>query len=168
MTETEQFDSHKHQRIERLLDQKQQILRLIATGFPLAKIFDALAQVIIDLFPPSLCVIMVYDEQNDCLNVSAAPDVDKDLLQLLDGASIGPDLSSFSAAAFYLETVIVTDIAKDETCGKTRELALRAGYKSCWAHPILSPNGHLLGVIGYLAQVMTDKRKMCFRWRNPF
>ena len=138
----------RHQRVELLQRQQQEILSLIATGCALAQIFDALARIVIDLFPPSLCVIMVYDERDGCLRIGTAPNVDKEVLQLLDGIPLVPDSSSFSAAAYYQETVIVTDIAVDEACGETREKALRAGYKSCWAHPILSPSSRLLGVIG--------------------
>ncbi len=149
MTETDlRREIAKHQRIELLQNQKQQILRLIATGHPLAQIFDALTRVVVDLFPPSLCVIMVYDKSADCLRIGASPNVDKELQRLLDGAPITPHSNSFSAAAYHQKTVIVTDIAKDPTCGKTREIALRAGFKACWAHPTLSPSDRLFGVIG--------------------
>ena len=138
----------RHQRVEMLQGQQHGILRLIATGCSLSQIFDFLAHRVIDLFPPSLCVIMVYDQRDDCLRIGAAPNVDKEVAQLLDSLPVMPFLSSFTAAAYHQETVIVTDIARDETCGDTREKALRAGYKSCWAHPILSSSNQLLGVIG--------------------
>ena len=142
----------KLKRIKSLQDQQHQILRHIAMGRPLTYILDALAQVVTGLFPPSLCVVMVYDEQNDSLRLGAAPNVDSEIRQLLDGINIDPDSSSFSLAAYHQETVIIVDINSDESCGKTREAALRAGYQSCWAHPILSPAKSLLGVIGMYHQ----------------
>lgn len=138
----------KLQGIAMLRDQQHRILHLIATGHSLARVLDELAHVVIGLFPPSLCVVMTYDQRNDCLRIGAAPKVDAKILQLLDGIAIAPHSSSFSAAAFHLKTIIVTDITKDETCGETRKLALRAGYRACWTHPIVSPEGELLGVIG--------------------
>ena len=33
---------------------------------------------------------MIYDKRNDCLRIGAAPNVDKELLQLLDGIAIEP------------------------------------------------------------------------------
>jgi diguanylate cyclase (GGDEF)-like protein/PAS domain S-box-containing protein len=149
MNETDlRHEIAKLKRVEVLQGQQQQILRLIATGHPLAQILDNLACVVVELFPPSLCVVLVYDERNECLRLGAAPGVVNEIRQILDGASVAPYANTFAAAAFRRETVIVTDIAVDETCGESREQALRAGYKSCWAHPILSPGGHLLGVIG--------------------
>jgi PAS domain S-box-containing protein len=133
---------------ETLQASQQSILRLIATCRPLEEVLGALVEGVEKLFRPSLCAVLVYDQRHDCLNIGAAPSIDPEVRSLLDGTPLGPDLNSFAAAAFRRETVIVTDIAHDETCGASREAALRAGYRSCWAHPALGPDGQLLGVIG--------------------
>ena len=143
-----QREIHRRQRVETLQGSQQSILRLVATGCPLGQVLSTLVDAVELLFPPSLCALLVYDERDDCLRLGAAPSIDQAVVSLLDGSPLAPDLNTFSAAAYHRHTVIVTDIATDETCGATRDAALRAGYRSCWAHPALSPDGRLLGVIG--------------------
>jgi diguanylate cyclase (GGDEF)-like protein/PAS domain S-box-containing protein len=153
MTEADlQREIHRRQRVETLQGSQQSILRLVATGCPLQQVLSALVDAVEALFPPSLCALLTYDERDDCLRTGAAPSIDQAVLSLLDESLLAPDINAFSAAAYHRHTVVVTDIANDETCGATREAALRAGYRSCWAHPALSPEGHLLGVIGMYHQ----------------
>ena len=153
MTEADlQREIHRRQRVEALQGSQQSILRLVATGCPLGQVLSALVDAVEVLFPPSVCAVLVYEERDDCLKIGAAPSIDQEVLLLLDETPLAPDLNTFSAAAFHHHTIIVTDIANDETCGATREAALRAGYRSCWAHPALSPDGRLLGVIGMYHQ----------------
>ncbi len=149
MTEADlQREIHRRQRVETLQSSQQRILRLAATGRSLGRVLSALVDAVEELFPPSLCAVLVYHERDDCLSIGAAQSIDPEVRLLLDNAPLAPHLNSFSAAAYRRETVIVTDIATDETCGETRAAALRAGYRSCWAHPVLSPDDRLLGVIG--------------------
>ena len=143
-----QREIQRREHAETLQASQQSILRLIATCRPLEEVLGALVEGVEKLFRPSLCAVLVYDQRHDCLNIGAAPSIDPEVRAMLDGTPLGPDLNSFAAAAFRRETVIVVDIAHDETCGASREAALRAGYRSCWAHPALGPDGQLLGVIG--------------------
>ena len=149
MTEADlQREIQRRQRLEMVQGSQQRILRLVATGCSLSEVLSALVEAVERLFPPHRCAMLVYEERSDCLRIGAAPSVDQELQLLLDETPLAPDLNSFSAAAYYRDTVIVTDIVSDETCGASREAALRAGYRSCWAHPALSPDGSLLGVLG--------------------
>ena len=149
MTEVElQREIQRRQHAETLQASQQSILRLIATSGPLTQVLGALVDSVEDLFQPSLCAVLVYEEQDDRLRIGAAHSIDAHVRSLLDGSPLGPQLNAFSAAAYRRETVIVADIADDETCGASREAALRVGYHSCWAHPALGPDGQLLGVIG--------------------
>ena len=153
MTEADlKREIQRRQRLEMVQGSQQCILRLMATGRPLAQVLSALVDALELLFPPHHCAMLVYEERDDCLKIGAAPSIDQEVLLLLDETPLAPDLNFFSAAAFYRDTVIVTDIATDETCGASREAALRAGYRSCWAHPALSPDGRLLGVLGMYHQ----------------
>ena len=147
-----QREIHRRQRVETLQGSQQSILRLVATSCPLGQVLSSLVDAAEVLFPPSVCAVLVYEERDDCLKIGAAPSIDQGVLLLLDETPLAPDFNSFSAAAYHRKTVIVTDIEKDETCGATREAALRAGYRSCWAYPTLSPDGRLLGVIGMYHQ----------------
>ena len=138
----------RRQRAETLQASQQRVLRLIATSAPLAQVVVALVESAERLFRPSLCALLVYAPRDDCLHLGAAPDIDEQVRALLDGTPLGPDLNAFAAAAYYRRTVVVSDIARDETCGATRAAALGAGYHSCWAHPVLGTERQLLGVIG--------------------
>jgi diguanylate cyclase (GGDEF)-like protein/PAS domain S-box-containing protein len=149
MNEAElQREIQRREYAETLQASQQSILRLIATCRPLEQVLGALVEAVEKLFRPSLCAVLVYERGHDCLNIGAAPSIAEAVRSLIDGTPLGPDLNSFAAAAFRRETVVVTDIAHDETCGAAREAALKAGYRSCWAHPALGPDGQLLGVIG--------------------
>jgi len=140
-------ETEKYDRIKLVQLKQKEILRLIATGCPLSQTLEELVNITSQLFPSSISLILMSDEKEEYLQIGAAPGVDREIQLLLNGAPIISGLSSFSEAAFSKQTVIVTDIASDESCGDTRHAALRAGYKSCWAYPLLKEE-RLLGVIG--------------------
>lgn len=140
-------ESEKYDRIKLVQIKQKEILRLIVTGCPLSQTLEEIIGITSQLFPSSISLILVSDEKEEYLQIGAAPGVDREIQQLLNGAPIISGLSSFSQAAFSKQTVIVTDIASNESCGDTRNAALRVGYKSCWAYPLLKEE-RLLGVIG--------------------
>jgi len=144
-------DTSRFDRIKFVQYKQQEILRLIVTGCPLTQLLEELVGVASKLFPSSRCLILMSDEQEEFLQIGAAPGVDREIQQILDGAPIVPGLSSFSDAAFKKQAVMVTDIASDESCGDTRHAAVRANYRSCWAYPLLK-EGRVLGVIGMYYQ----------------
>src|SRR5262249_51146090 len=61
------------------------------------------------------------------------------------GADIGPCAGSCGTAAFLARPVIVTNIEQDPLWADYKELALGIGFKACWAVPIISGRGDVLG-----------------------
>ena len=101
MNEAElQREIQRREYAETLQASQQSILRLIATCRPLGQVLGALAEAVEKLFRPSLCAVLVYERRHDWLNIGAAPGIDQEVRSLLDGTPLGPDLNSFSAAAF--------------------------------------------------------------------
>jgi CheY-like chemotaxis protein len=68
---------------------------------------------------------------------------------LLESA-IGPRSSPFGIAVFSGAPVFSGDIAQDQSWTSGRGAALSHGYRACWAAPIFSARGRILGVLGML------------------
>jgi len=57
------------------------------------------------LFPPSSCLILMSNEQDEFLQIDAVSGIDREIQQLLDGAPITPGQSSFSQVVVGVEQV---------------------------------------------------------------
>src|SRR5262249_776978 len=66
----------------------------------------------------------------------------------IDGSTLGPRADPCVRAAFLQEPVIVSDIERDPLWPDYKALVLNAGFKACWASPIASGRGDLLGALG--------------------
>ncbi len=69
---------------------------------------------------------------------------------VLLGSDIGPRSSAFGIAGFSGAPVFSGDIAQDQSWTNARGAALSHGYRACWAAPIFSARGLILGVLGIM------------------
>ena len=65
-------------------------------------------------------------------------------------SDIGPCSNPFGIAGFSGAPVFSGDIAQDQSWTNARGAALSHGYRACWAAPIFSGRGLILGVLGMM------------------
>jgi CheY-like chemotaxis protein len=79
-----------------------------------------------------------------------APDFPATYQAALLASDIGPRSSPFGSAGFSGAPVFSGDIAQDHSWTNGRGVALSHGYRACWALPIFSARGIILGVLGMM------------------
>ncbi|MEO7578372.1 MAG: PAS domain-containing protein, partial [Massilia sp.] len=83
------------------------------------------------------------------LRHAAGPSLPLEFMDALDAMPIGPQPCPGGAAAYWAETVTVSDMAADTRWDAYRTLAREHGLWSCRCIPIMSPAGAVLGVFSW-------------------
>jgi PAS domain S-box-containing protein len=139
-------DITTRQRSEAMQAGEKQALQLLAEGETLDTVLAFLVRLIeAQAGDGVLGSILLLDADGRHLRHGAAPSLPAAYTQAIDGLPIGPAVGSCGTAAWRQEPVIVQDIATDPLWAKYRDLALHHGLRACWAMPILSAAGQVLG-----------------------
>ena len=118
---------------------------LMASGRPLPEVLESIVRGVEEEKSSGWCSILLVDESGSRLLHGAAPSLPDFFNQAIDGLAIGEGVGSCGSAAHTKERVIVEDVRTHPFWTDFRELAQRAGLRSCWSEPILSGHGKLLG-----------------------
>ncbi|HEX7093308.1 MAG TPA: sigma 54-interacting transcriptional regulator, partial [Nitrospiraceae bacterium] len=155
-TETDQrpgvLDDPSHtvkdrKRTETLLAGENRILEMLATGYGLSDILDALCRLIEDIASGSICGIVLVDPISNRLQHGAAPSLPLSYNESIHGRPVNLFSGPCAMAAFLKEQVIAADVASDTRWDtyEWRALAMAHGLKACWSTPILSSDDTVLG-----------------------
>ncbi len=123
------------------------VLELINVGAPLEQVLAQLCRGVEERMPGMLCAVLLTDRSGARLRLGAAPNLPAACHEVLEGCAIGADSHPCGVAAHRRELVVVSDLYKDPQWSRYSELAQRHGMQSCWAAPIVSAKGVLLGVL---------------------
>ncbi|MDD2358618.1 MAG: PocR ligand-binding domain-containing protein, partial [Thiovulaceae bacterium] len=121
------------------------MLEMVAKGFPLPEILNTIVQVIEAEEPTSKCSILLLDEEGKHLLSGAALNLPEFYNEAINGIEIGLGVGSCGTAAYLKERVVVEDIMTHEYWKHYKELAQKADLRACWAEPIVSSFGKVLG-----------------------
>ncbi|HVY23708.1 MAG TPA: PAS domain S-box protein [Steroidobacteraceae bacterium] len=138
-------DITEQKRGEALDSGRKEILEMIAMGWPLKEILNALLIMLEQHSPDMKCSILLLDEDGEHLRHGAAPSLPVEYCRAMDGIAIGARAGSCGAAAFRREAVIVEDIARDPLWKDYRMLALPHGLRACWSTPVFDSSYRVLG-----------------------
>ena len=138
-------DISERQRAEQREASRLHALDLIARNAPLASILETIVLDMEATEPDMLCSILLLDAERKHLVTGAAPNLPDYYNEAVDGVEIGPHVGSCGATAFTGRRAIAADILTHPDWGLCREVAGRAGLRSCWSEPIRSAAGQVLG-----------------------
>ncbi len=138
-------DVSARKQIEELQALQTTVLEKTIQGRPLQEILDALCLQIEQILSPSVCSVMLLDQERQVLTLAAAPSAPESLCGALEGLVPGSYAGSCGTAVFTGKPVIVTDTDLDPRWGSLREVAKEFGIKSCWSIPIFSQGQSPLG-----------------------
>lgn len=93
---------------------------------------------------------ILLQDDTDRFVALVGPDFPAAYRPVLLASDIGPRSSPFGSAGFSGAPVFSGDIAQDHSWTNGRGAALSHGYRACWAMPIFSVKGIILGVLGIL------------------
>lgn len=139
-------------RQKRMIDHFSQgqtdVLAMILNGTPLPTILERVILRVEELISRPACgVIMLVDEDTDCLSLAAGPGLPEEFLDQLEGVKMGAGRCGCAAAAAHARTVIVEDLWEHPEWVGVRDLTRKHGLRSCWAVPVFSSERKVLGTI---------------------
>jgi len=125
-------------KVRELRDQlRSAVFEKIARGGPLPETLDVLCRTVETEIQEVVCAILLVDESGRGFCCSAAPNLAAPLVACLDGEPIAPEFCPCSTAVTTRSRAVANDLAAAPP-GTLLATALEAGYRSCWAEPILS------------------------------
>jgi len=132
---------------KKLLVAQNLLLEMIVSGAPLDDVLGAMAAVIELRDQSARCCIFLPDPDGSTLRLKVAPKLPASFADSLKNLPIGPLAGACGAAAYRRERVIVSDVTIDPLYQHSKEPVRTYRLRSCWATPIISQEGALLGVI---------------------
>lgn len=132
-----------------LQEGQKRVLELVAQDAPLSDVFTALIDSVEEREPTLRACIrcLVQDGVHETLRLDAAPSLPSRFAEAVGSVRPGEARGTSATAASSRRRVITPDIAQDPIWDTDREVALSSGLLSCWAEPITSADGTLLGTI---------------------
>ena len=132
---------------EGLKDRIQKILKLIAQDSPINTITKKIIEVVEMHLKDCKGAILQLNKVDKTLNILAAPNLPKTFCNFIDGTVIGPKAGSCGTASFLKKEVIVSNIETNVLWEDYKHMALKNGFKACWAFPIMSSTNKVLGTL---------------------
>ncbi|MGO3344553.1 MAG: sensor domain-containing diguanylate cyclase [Marinomonas sp.] len=138
-------DITDHWIAEQRLKVRNETLEMVAKSSSLQEILTIIVQQIEQESPPSLCCILLFDKQSQCLLLGASPHLPDFYNAAIHGIRIGEHMGSCGAAAYLGKRVIVENIDTHPNWQGLTDLTQKAKLHSCWSEPIMASDGQLLG-----------------------
>ncbi len=139
-------DTTERRAAEDFAKRNTEILEMIASGEPAARIYDEIALMYEARHPGMRCSMLELD--NGTLLHGGAPSLPKAYRDAVHGLKNGPNVGSCGTSTFTGRRVLVEDIATDPKWAKLKDVALAHGLRCCWSEPIKNSSGDVLGAFG--------------------
>jgi PAS domain S-box-containing protein len=140
-------DADDLKRAEALLAGEKRLLEMVATGHSMSGILEALCQFVESIAIGCYCSVVLVDTSGMRFEHAAAPSLPTSFITSRFGGPLNVDVDPCAMAAYLNEQVIAADLtsetrwATDAWC----PMALTHGLRACWATPISSTAGKVLG-----------------------
>jgi PAS domain S-box-containing protein len=139
------FDITDRKRVERRDQLQAKALELLAKGSELSVVLGQVIDVVEGDHESWRCCVMVADAPGQRLSCIASGQLPPFFRDALQGLEISLTAGICGQAAARKEPVLASDIETHPHCEPYLALFLRAGLRGCWAYPILSSTGCVLG-----------------------
>ena len=139
-------DITKRKQAENFVWRQKDVLEQIVQGAPLADVLETLTLDVEQVAERTMiATVLMADATGTQLKPVAGRRCPPGWTQAIEAFPIGPMEGSAGAAAFRKERVIVPDVMTSPLWEKYRLDAVKHGLRACWATPILSSHGTVLG-----------------------
>ena len=147
------LEKKAHARTRYLLDSRNQILELMATGVDLTTVLHKLIKTVEAYVPEIRGSIFLVDGNRKRLRMGAAPSLPDYFNRAVDRTPIKMGLGCCGTAAFTGKRTIAEKIAVHPYWVAVKDLAAKAQLHACWSEPIYSSDGKVMGTFAfYLAE----------------
>lgn len=140
-------DIEDRKRAETLLDGEKRFLEMVARGFSLTLVLEALRKLVEEIASGCYCTVILVNPEQTYLQQVISPSLPASFNGSIHGRPVNVGAGPCAMAACLNEQVITADILLEtrwEASG-WRSLALSHGLRACWSTPVASKNGKVLG-----------------------
>lgn len=137
-------DVTEQRRMEAFIQDGNLILSRVAAGAPLAEALPMIVVFVERSGEKIRCAILRHETAKRAFVVEAAPSMPAEYVRKIESRRIDPGSGLWCEAAFYGESLIVTDVTAAAYRTEFAESA-PAQTRACWSEPILDSQGELLG-----------------------
>ena len=139
-------------KLESMRADEVRTLQLLSLGRDMDQVLSSVVELLERQISSIRASIQLYNAEENVLNCRAAPAFPQAYRDLLTGFEVAPTLGCCGRSVVMNELVCVEDTLVDPLWdGLGREVAREYGIRSCWSHPIRSPDGHVLGTLAAYA-----------------
>lgn len=128
------------------------VFQAMAQTESLQEILNLLCQEI-RLIAPEIFVAIARLDGNNCLQIQAAPGFPPEYISKIDNIESSPQSTSLGQAAFSGQPVLIRDIENAPGWTVAKEETLALGYRACWAVPVKSHDGNVIGILIFYYRV---------------
>lgn len=121
------------------------LLKRVTSNIDLSDILNFTCLGFEKIYPEMICSVVLYDKRKKTLIKGAGPSLPDFYNKGINGFPVGPNNCSCGTAIYFKKKVVVEDIENDPLWDQAKDLAKRAGLKSCWSIPIFATNQEVLG-----------------------
>ena len=139
------IDITRQKRAKSQVDGERRLLEMLNSSATLSEVLEAFTRNYERTFPGTMSSVLLLDADGLHLQTVAGPSLPAAYCEAIDGQTIGPRVGSCGTAAFTGKEVLVANIATDPLWEDHVALAQSFGLQACWAIPILSAKGQVLG-----------------------
>ena len=127
------------------VDDERRLLEMLNGSATLSEVLDAFTRSYESNFPGTMSAVLLLDTDSLRLHTLAGPSLPAAYCDAMDRHTIGAAAGSCGTAAFTGKEILVADIATDPLWKDAAALAHSFGLQACWAIPIMSAKGQVLG-----------------------
>ena len=144
-------DITERKNIEDLEIDRNEIMEMIITNKPIHTILFHIIKLIERQKPHAICFVSLLHGKK--LYIEAATKLPKPFIEYINGKMIGPKDGCCSAAAYFGDTTIVSDVSTSPLWENCQDIALSYNIKSSISIPIFSGKGQVLGTVSMFFQI---------------
>jgi len=139
-------DITDRRKAESLLEGQRLALELMAQGASLDTVLKSLSETAESLTQNIRCSVMLLDEERKYLHFGTVANLPDNYLDTIHKVDVPIDDVVCGEAAKDGKRVIIENIQNHKSCKSCYKIANQAGVCACWAEPIISSSGAVLGL----------------------
>ncbi len=134
-------------RRERRERQRNRILEAIATGAPLSESLELMVAMAETELPGCICSVQRLDRTRGRLFSACRSGLSQAYADAIEALGVGVGAGACGSATATATRMVVADIDSYPDCPDWRALATAEGVRACWAQPLISSAGKVLGLL---------------------
>ncbi len=147
-------DIDDRKRAEALLAGEKLLLEMVASNQPMSAVLETFCHLVESSSSGFYASVGLLDPSGTRIEHEAAPSLSPNFVSAINGAAVSIDADPATTAMFRGEQIIVHDLQSEKRWETSawRSMISAFAFRSCWATPISSRDGKILGAFALYSQ----------------